>query len=185
MIIKKYLITSPSFYGDNSSQFITKLKEQYKKHQPDYMLYRDKNNAHYDSLARDFIQTCHELKNVKSFLHQKVDLAKMLGATGVHLTSNQFDEISYAKSLGLEVVVSTHTFEEVQGAEKLGADAVTYSPIFFSPNKGEPKGIEDLRSIVKKSKIKIFALGGILDEEQVESVREAKAYGFASIRYFE
>ena len=161
-----------------------RLTKQCLKHQPDSILYRDKNNKNYNALAHDFIKVCNTFSGVKSFLHQKVDIAKELGATGVHLTSKQFDEISYAKSLGLEVIISTHTREEILLAEELDANAVTYSPIFFSPDKGTPKGIEDLQTVVQNSRINIYALGGIIDEEQVQYIKKAKAYGFASIRYF-
>lgn len=160
------------------------LTKQFLKHQPDSILFRDKNNKNYNALAHEFIKICNTFSGVKSFLHQKVDIANELGATGVHLTSEQFNEISYAKSLGLEVIISTHTKEEVLLAQELNATAVTYSPIFFSPDKGTAKGIEDLQEVVKSSGINIYALGGIIDKEQVEHIQQTKAYGFASIRYF-
>lgn len=69
-------------------------------------------------------------------------------------------------------------------AEEMGADAVTYSPIFFSPGKGEAKGLKDLEELAKNSKINIYALGGIIEEKHVEDIKKTKAYGFASIRYF-
>ncbi|MDY0117717.1 MAG: thiamine phosphate synthase, partial [Sulfurimonadaceae bacterium] len=65
-----------------------------------------------------------------------------------------------------------------------GADAITYSPIFETPNKGEPKGIEALQHVIKKYPIKIFALGGIVESSHVIDVEKSGAYGFASIRYF-
>jgi len=163
---------------------VQELKKQFLKHQPDSILFRDKNNKDYNTLAHEFIKICNTFSGVKSFLHQKVDIAKELGATGVHLTSKQFDKISYAKSLGLEVIISTHTKEEVLQAQELGANAVTYSPIFFSPDKGIPKGIKDLKEVVENSCIDIYALGGIIDEVQVQHIKKTKAYGFASIRYF-
>jgi len=172
--LKRYLITSPEFYTD----------AQVLKHRADYALYRDKTNPDYDKSAKHFVELCESQENLKSFIHQKVDLAKELKATGVHLTSQQFDEIVHAKKLNLEVIISTHTHEEVLKAQVLGADAVTYSPIFASPNKGTPKGIEDLKELLSKCDINVFALGGIIDEEQVQLIEKVKPYGFASIRYF-
>lgn len=151
---------------------------------PAYALYRDKSNNYYDEDAAGFVEVCDQFQNIKSFIHQKVDLAKKLGACGVHLTSKQFDEIRYAKGLGLEVIISTHRHSEVLNAQSLGADAVTYSPIFASPGKGEPKGIDDLKELLKKCTIKVFALGGIVEPSHIKAVEEAGAYGFASIRYF-
>jgi thiamine-phosphate pyrophosphorylase len=117
-------------------------------------------------------------------LHGDYALADELKADGVHLTSAQFEDIAEAKKRGLYVVISTHTYEEALKAQKLGADAITYSPIFASPNKGEPKGLEDLKEIVAKIRVPIFALGGITTEEQIKAVEECGVYGFASIRYF-
>ena len=181
--MKKYLITTPDFYTDTPSIFSGVLESRIIKHEPDYVLYRDKLNPNYEILASYFIKVCTG-KNVKSFIHQNVDLAKQLEATGVHLTSQDFEKITYAKNLGLEVIVSTHTHEEVLKAQELQADAVTYGPIFPTPNKGEPKGIKDLEELLAKCSINVFALGGIIGEEHLECLEEVKPYGFASIRYF-
>ncbi len=161
-----------------------RLDAQMKFHMPEYVLYRDKMNVNYAVDAEAFINVCLALDGVKIFLHQDAKLASKLKATGVHLTSTQFEKIPHAKKLGLEVIISTHTHEEVLLAQKLGADAVTYSPIFASPDKGEPKGVEDLKALLQKCKIKVFALGGIVESWHVEAVEEAGVYGFASIRYF-
>ena len=151
---------------------------------PDFALYRDKKNEDYAMQAENFVQMCKPLQQLKIFLHQDYILADKLGAHGVHLTSLQFDDIPKAKALGLEVIISTHTHDEVHIAEAMGADYVTYSPIFASPDKGEPKGIEDLESIVSMVDIKIFALGGIVSQKELDAVEKTDAYGFASIRYF-
>ena len=42
--------------------------------------------------------------------------------------------------------------------------------------------IDDPAMIFKN--INIFALGGIINENQIKQISETKAYGFASIRYF-
>ena len=180
----KYLITSEEFYTHDSDIFKEKLKNQIQIHKPKYVLYRDKSNQNYKQQAQEFIVLCKRHDDVKSFIHQDVDLAVSLGAIGVHLTSLQFDEIKKAKEKNLEVIISTHTHEEVLKAQSLGADAVTYSPIFPSPNKGEPKGVEDLKTLLEKCDIKVFALGGIISEEQMYQLQKTQCYGFASIRYF-
>ena len=172
--MQSYLITSK----------VLKLQKQLQTHMPTYALYRDKSNPDYDSQAEFHVQVCSQFDNIKSFIHQDSDLAFRLGATGVHLTSKQFDEISHAKELGLEVIISTHTHDEVIRAQSLGADAVTYSPIFDSPGKSEPKGLEDLKGLITKTDIDIFALGGIVESEQIKKIQESGAFGFASIRYF-
>ncbi|MCW8953505.1 MAG: thiamine phosphate synthase [Sulfurimonas sp.] len=182
--MNKYLITSREFYTDTPSIFCNILHEQFTQHLPDYALYRDKSNPNYDIQAAHFVEVCSQFDNIKSFIHQDVSLAKELNAVGVHLTSKQFEEIQHAKSLGLQVIISTHTHQEVSRAQMLGADAVTYSPIFYSPGKGEPKGIEDLKELLSKTNIKVFALGGVVEELHVKMLEETEVHGFASIRYF-
>jgi thiamine-phosphate pyrophosphorylase len=172
-MMKKYCITaSPSYF-------------QLRKYMPHFALYRDKESQNYALKAEEFVQMCKQIPSLKAFLHQDYKLAASLGAAGVHLTSKQFDKIEKAKNAGLEVIISTHTYEEVQKAQELGADYVTYSPIFATPNKGEPKGVEDLKNLLEKTDMKVFALGGIINEEQVKEIAKTKAYGFASIRYFQ
>ncbi|QOP46729.1 thiamine phosphate synthase [Sulfurimonas paralvinellae] len=157
---------------------------QLRKHMPDFALYRNKEEKNYALYAAEFVEMCKNFKDMKCFLHQDYKLVAELDANGVHLTSEQFDAIPKAKELGLEVIISTHTHDEVHIAEAMGADYVAYSPIFETPNKDEPKGVDDLREIIGMTDIKVFALGGILTQEQVDAVEEAGAYGFASIRYF-
>ena len=182
--MQKYLITSREFYTDTPAVFRSILHEQFVQHSPTYALYRDKSNLNYDTQASHFVEVCNQFENIKSFIHRDVDLAKKLDSNGVHLISTQFDKINYAKEQGLEVIISTHTKDEVLKAQKLGADAVTYSPIFTSPNKGVPKGIEDLKELLNLCSIKVFALGGIVEDSQIKQIEKTKAYGFASIRYF-
>jgi thiamine-phosphate pyrophosphorylase len=178
-MFKKYFITDPSIVGSTSQELLSILPEIIKTHAPDYICLRDKNSFLYAELAEAFMG----LKgSYKALLHGNVDLAIALGAYGVHLSSLQFCEIEKAKKAGLYVIASTHSYEEVLLASQ--ADAITYSPIFHSPNKGKPKGLADLKEIKGKIKTNIFALGGITSKEQIKQVEDLGVYGFASIRYF-
>lgn len=182
--MKSYLITDPAFYGTSSEVLNASLNSVFSQKLPDFSLFRDKQAVDYPNLAQNFIRVCRNHSISKVLLHRDYLLAKTLEADGVHLTSAQFDAINAAKGLGLYVIVSTHTHEEASRAQELGADAITYSPIFFSPAKGEPKGLEDLKEIMDKIRVPIFALGGITTQEQITAVQEVGVYGFASIRYF-
>jgi len=178
-MIKSYFITDPSVCGTDAQSLKNSLTKIIKKHSPDFICYRDKSNSSYSKMAEVFLG----LKgDHKALLHTDVDLAISLGAYGVHLTSAQYKEIKRAKDAGLFVIASTHTYEEALLAKD--ADAITYSPVFYSPNKGNPKGLEDLKQISGKIKTKIFALGGIISQEQIKQVETCGVYGFASIRYF-
>jgi thiamine-phosphate pyrophosphorylase len=182
--VKSYLITDPSLYGDDARTLSDRLEKVLQKHTVDFFCFRDKTTPLYRQLSETVIQKVRENSDAKILLHGDYNLAHTLGVNGVHLASTQFDSLKSAKELGLYVIISTHTHDEVEKAQKMGADAVTYSPIYESPNKGNPKGLEDLKLIVDKIRIPIFALGGILTQEQINEVEAAGAYGFASIRYF-
>jgi thiamine-phosphate pyrophosphorylase len=182
--VKTYLITDPAYYGSEPLVLTSSLNTVFARTIPDFILLRDKQTSDYPALARSFVEICRTHHLPKLLLHGDYKLAYDLKADGVHLTSTQSDLIINAKALGLYVIISTHTYAETLNAQDLGADAITYSPIFSSPNKGEPKGLEDLKEIVDKIDVPIFALGGIVTQEQIKAVEECGAYGFASIRYF-
>ena len=181
----KYLITDPKYYTNDEKKFEEILINVLDKQQIEIACFRDKESSNFKELAKIFIKICKE-KNIKEILlNGNYLLAYELNATGVHLTSTQFDEIKKAKDLGLYVIISCHTFEDIQKAIDYKADAVTYSPIFETPNKGTPKGIEVLKEAIDKyNNINIIALGGIINEKQIEQISKTKAYGIASIRYF-
>ena len=101
------------------------------------------------------------------------------------MKSTQFDDIVKAKNLGLFVVVSTHTLDEAVKVQTLGADMITFSPIFDTLNKGKALGVDALKHMVSSVSIPVFALGGILTQEQIDACAKVGAKGFASIRYFE
>jgi len=178
-----YLITDEHYGCPTPGAFAKRLAEIFDAHTIDIALYRDKENPNYTRFAAVFVDSCH-LHGIKAMLHRNVALAADLGADGVHLTSTQFEEIGRAKEAGLYTVISTHTPVEIMHAAADGADAVTYSPIFSSPGKGEPKGLEDLNETAGKIDLPVIALGGITTAEQISAVKAAGAAGFASIRYF-
>lgn len=148
------------------------------------VVYRDKTNPNYSQNSKLFIDRAKACSFEKILLHQDYQLAYQLKADGIHLTSMQFDDIHKAKASGLFVIVSTHTQDEALHAQKLGADMITYSPIFDTPNKGNPIGLGALKELHNIISIPIIALGGIITQEQIEACMDSGASGFASIRYF-
>ncbi len=179
-----YLITDRRYYTDTPAVFRKNVHAAFVRHLPEYALYREPHNPDYALMAEHFLETCAQFPDIRGLLHRDIDLAKRLNAYGVHLTSRQIGETAEAKAAGLFTVVSTHTPEEIERAKALGADAVTYSPVFETPGKGAPKGLEDLKEIAGRIDLPVIALGGIVGPEQVEAVKAAGAAGFASIRYF-
>ena len=184
-LMKSYLITDPKYYTNNPLELQKSLEKTFLNHQVDMACFRDKSSENFEELATIFVKSCKEKNIEESFINSNYLLAKRLNATGVHLTSSQFNDIKKAKELGLKVIISCHTKGEINLAIQNGVDMITYSPIFSTPNKGEPKGIEKLQDVCKKYSIPIIALGGIIDERQIEALKkQTQCFGFASIRYF-
>ena len=175
-----YAITDPSTLHFQTLQ----LDIQRFSKKADIIVYRDKSNQNYSLDAKNFVAEAKKHDFSKILLHSDYQLAKRLKADGVHLKSTQFHEISLAKALELFVVISTHSLEEAIKAEEEGADMISYSPIFSTPNKGKPKGLDVLSNVVKAVNIPVIALGGILTKEQIEACQNQGAKAFASIRYF-
>ena len=175
-----YAITDPQTLSfqtleDDIKRFATKA---------DMIVYRDKLNSNYIKDAKLFMIEAKKYSFDKVLLHTDYNLAYKLKADGVHLKSTQFNDIEKAKALGLFIIISTHTLEDALEAQILGANMITLSPIFNSPNKGEPIALKALNHVVSLLSIPVIALGGIISEEQIDSCERNGAKGFASIRYF-
>jgi len=177
-------ITDPKYYGTNYKTLLQTIQVVLSKNRVDFIVLRDKTTTNYEELAKNFLSIESKYPSTKFLLHTHYELAQRLGTFGVHLPSSSLDRIGEAKSKGLWVIASTHSFKEAIFAQNEGADAITYSPIFETPNKAEPKGLEKLKEIRGKISIKLFALGGIVTKSHIDAVRSVGADGFASIRFF-
>lgn len=178
-----YLITAPHIYTDQETEFEQCLQQAIDTHVIDFICFRDKISANIEPLAKICIQKAKQY-NKKSIINGDIDLAVKLQANGVHLRSDQFDLISTALQKNLLVIISCHSLKQIQKAKQLGVHMATYSPIFTTPNKGKPKGIEHLNDVISKTSLPIIALGGIVSQKEVEAIKQTQAIGFASIRYF-
>ena len=173
-----YAITDPSTLDFNT---LARDLERFSQ-KATMIVYRDKKS---DCMhAVDFVQSAKGFDFDKVLIHGDYTLASSAEADGVHLTSMQLGDIPAAKAKELFVVVSTHTIEELKKAEKLGADMATFSPVFETPGKGVPLGVDVLKHMTSQVKIPILALGGVVTEDQVAACERSGAIGFASIRYF-
>ncbi len=121
----------------------------------------------------------------KLLVNDRADIALAANADGVHLTSLSLSAkiVRRAFPENFIVGVSTHTIEEAEIARRQAADFITFSPIFSTPNKGEPQGVEKLRRICRRLKpFPVIALGGI-NQTNYSEVLDAGASGFAAIRF--
>ncbi len=123
----------------------------------------------------------------KLLINERFDLAMAAGAHGVHLTSTSIsvERVRDKVPSGFIVGVSTHSSDEVIAAKESGADYAMLGPIFATPDKGEPLGIEKLERVCQSvSSFPVIAVGSI-DGSSFQQVLDAGAEGFAAIRYLD
>ncbi len=110
-----------------------------------------------------------------------VDLARELGAIGVHLSISA-DLASVREKLGANGLIglSAHSVADVAKAKIEGADYVTLSPIFATSSKpgyGPAIGLSDLKAATALH-IPVLALGGVRPVD-VQKILGARAAGVA------
>jgi len=125
---------------------------------------------------------------VTFIVNDYVDIAKEVGADGVHVGQDDLKKTTVAKIrkvLGDDKIigVTTRDLEQAKKAEKDGADYVSLGPIFKTPSKPgvEPRGVKKLAQVVKALRIPVVAIGGI-DQSNVKQVLGTGCSRFAVIR---
>lgn len=138
-----------------------------------------------DLSAKELLSLAIELKTLAArykarlLINDRIDIALLANADGVHLTSTSYSPKEARKLLGNKALmgVSTHSLEEALRAQDDGADFVTFGPVFHTPSKagmGGPLGIDRLKEAAQKLSIPVFGLGGI-DESNIKAVAAAGA----------
>ncbi len=79
------------------------------------------------------------------------------------------------------ILGSAHNLNEIRIKEKQGVSTLFLSPIFYKLNK-ESLGLYKFVNLMKLTKIKVVALGGI-DKNNVKKLSLIKINQFASISY--
>ncbi len=98
-------------------------------------------------------------------VNDRVDIAYVLEADGVHLGQNDLDVKSARNILGDNFIigVSTHAPNQALKAVEDGADYIGVGPVFETPTKKgkTPVGLEYVKWVSKNINIPAFAIGGI------------------------
>jgi thiamine-phosphate pyrophosphorylase len=115
------------------------------------------------------------------FVNDRIDVALAVGADGVHLGGGSLP-VAVARGLvppGALIGVSTHSIAEL--ADAAGADFAFFGPVYATPSKPAPQGVERLRAGVRAAAMPVIAIGGVTAARAAE-LRAAGATGVAVIR---
>ncbi len=107
--------------------------------------------------------------DARILVNDRVDVAQLGGAAGVHLGQTDLPVQEARRILGPERIVglSTHNLEQALQADRLPADYIAVGPIFSTSTKAKPDpvvGLAALSDICKSVHKPVVAIGGITAE---------------------
>lgn len=130
---------------------------------------REKNLDHEEFLkeAAEIKKLCREYK-VPFVINDDVDIAKEIGADGVHVGQSDTEARDARARLGKDKIigVSAQTVEQALLAERQGADYLGVGAVFPTSSKDDAEEVsfETLSDICKAVKIPVIAIGGITEQ---------------------
>jgi len=100
-------------------------------------------------------------------VNDRVDIATLAGADGVHLGQDDLPIAAARSVVGHRMIIgiSTHSLEQAIEAERASADYIGFGPMYPGGAKETRvgQGLENLRAIRAAVKIPIVAIGGITE----------------------
>lgn len=121
--------------------------------------------------------------HAKLLIHSHADVAKAVGADGIHLRAADMHEVTAMKNwLQFDMLfsVSCHDLSELKEAKKEGADYAFLSPVFATKSHPEALGlgIDVFHDLAKQSPLPIIALGGV----EIQNRALLAGFSIATIR---
>ena len=117
--------------------------------------------------ARALQALCRE-RHVPFIVNDNVDIARAMGADGVHVGQSDMEALDVRAKLGPDKIigVSAHSVEEALLAEKHGADYLGVGAMFPTGSKADVQELpyETLKEICAAVSIPVVAIGGISQE---------------------
>ena len=100
-------------------------------------------------------------------INDRADVAKLVGAGGVHLGQDDLPVHAAREILGPRAIIgfSTHTLAQAEAAAREGlADYLGFGPIYATSSKDNPdpvQGLDGLRAVRRQLQMPLVAIGGI------------------------
>jgi len=138
----------------------------------------------YLELGRKIKELC-RAHQVLFLVDNRVDLALVLDADGVHVGHTDIPALNVREMIGHRKIlgISTHSMPEAIEAQKIGADYVSCGPIWATPTKPEVPAVGvNLIGLYRAAlRIPFVAIGGI-DPSNLDQVIQAGADRVALVR---
>ena len=122
--------------------------------------------------------------NVPLIINDRLDIAKAVGAAGVHLGQDDLPCAAARKILGEDYIIGVSAHNPAEAAEALesGADYLGCGAVFATATKADVKklGTDGLAAICKAKGLPVVGIGGVTADNYRE-VRAAGADGAAIV----
>lgn len=181
---KLYLVTDRTQFSSDD-EFLDKIAASLQGGVQIIQLREKTANAKkFIELAKKIKELC-SLYNALFIVNDRVDIANIVQADGVHLGQEDIGIHSARHLLGKDAIIgiSTHSPGQAQQAVESGADYIGVGPVFETPTKQgrQAVGLEYVKWVAKEINIPWFAIGGI-NLNNVDLVIQAGASRIAVVR---
>ena len=139
------------------------------------------------NIADSFVALCEKYKAF-SIINDYPQLAKRVGADGVHLGKSDMSPAEARALLGKDFIIggTANTFEDVEGLYEAGVDYIGLGPLRFTETKKNLSpvlGLEGYAEIMQSCqansiRIPMIAIGGVTIED-LEALYDLGLYGVA------
>lgn len=177
---KLYLVTNSDQF-ENDDKFLNAVAASLKGGVQILQL-REKNASasRMIELGKKLRELC-SIYGVLFIMNDRVDIAKIVEADGVHLGQDDVDIYSAREILGLSAIIgiSTHSPEQAVKAQKEGADYIGIGPVFETATKPDRQvvGLDFVSWASNNLEIPFFATGGI----NLDNLQEVLNSGASSV----
>ena len=180
--LKFYLVTDSDILRDRD--FYNSIEEALKGGVTMLQL-REKNAS-----GKEFLEKAIKLReltkkyNVKFIINDRVDIAMLCDADGVHVGQSDIPANKVRELIGEDKIVgvSARTVEEALTAKENGADYLGVGAMFTTRTKLDAKSvsIEKLKEIQEVIKLPVVAIGG-LSLSNIYKLKECNVDGYAVV----
>lgn len=140
--------------------------------------------------GKEFLQKAIKLReltrkyNVSFIINDRVDIAQIVDADGVHVGQSDIDALSVRKLIGKDKIigVSARTVEEAKIAKEMGADYLGIGAMFSTSTKSDAKNtsFDTLDKIIDEVDMPFVLIGGI-NLDNVSELERFNADGYALV----